>query len=109
MYEIYGEKPCRVHLIKDSHDAYKENGIHYMPASWTGKQKNDYYRKHHITDRAKICFNDVASNISVGYDANLDSHSITFPSDGSYSWQRICELIDHEIGTHYMRNENSGR
>jgi len=103
---IYGKKSIIVYQKKDIQSIYQENDVFYM-SPWTHwVDKKHYFESLGLKDSFKIYLSDSASNVSVWRDKNLKDHSITFPLSATYSFRRICELIDHEIGTHVIRSYN---
>lgn len=103
---IYGKKSIIIYQKKDIQSIYQENDVFYM-SPWTHwVDKKNYFEPLGLKDSFKIYLSDSASNVSVWRDKNLKDHSITFPLSATYSFRRICELIDHEVGTHVVRSYN---
>ena len=109
VYSIYGKDVCKVFVDQNISQSYEKDGTYYIPAKWKDGEAKRFYEQYDIASYVKVCFSNVASNISAWVDYSSGGHSIIFPTGKSYSRERICKLIDHEVGTHFVKNENAYR
>jgi hypothetical protein len=107
VYRIYGESPVLIKEKKDITEPSFIDGVYIIPVWFHKKDKEAFYRKHNVLSNTKIVVSDVATNFFVWVNQEFDYHSITFPSNEQYTLDRLCQLIDHEIGTHFVRNKNA--
>lgn len=106
IYRIYWESPV-VYEKKWITTPIAYNGTYSIPIWFHKKDKESFYKKHNILSSTKIIVSDTAANFSVGFTKEFDDHTIIFPAKGQYTFERLCQLIDHEVGTHFVRNKNA--
>jgi hypothetical protein len=107
IYRIYGEKPILVYEKDDISEPVYESGVFKIPVGLHSKDKKMFYENHGVLSNTKIVISDKAANFSVWVTKEFDDHTITFPAKGQYTLERLCQLIDHEVGTHFVRNKNA--
>lgn len=111
VYSIYGEDTVFIHESSTVQEPFFDENINtYLIPAWIhSKDLKQFFETHKISDKTKIILSDIATNFSVWRrkDEYFDDHTIKFPSKNTYSLDRVCQLIDHEVGTHFVRNKNS--
>lgn len=107
VYRIYGEDPRIVYEKKGVTEPYVDNQTYIIPVWLHRKEKDAFFQKHDILSNTKIMLSDVAGNFSVWFNKENVEHTIEFPAGQEYTFERVCELIDHEVGTHFVRNKNA--
>ena len=111
VYNIYGEDIVSIYESSEAESPTfdKENNRYIIPTWIHSKDLKEFYHEYMIAEKTKVIMSDIATNFSVGRrkDEYFDDHTIKFPANNNYEIKRVCELIDHEVGTHFVRNKNS--
>jgi len=107
IYRIYWENPILVYEKEGITQPAFDAGVYKIPVGLHSKDKKSFYETHGILSSTKIIISDKAANFSVWVTKEFDDHTITFPAKGQYTFERLCQLIDHEVGTHFVRNKNA--
>lgn len=103
VFEIYWID-TKIIIINDEINKFKkENNIFYIPWSFNEKQIEEIYKNEWIKDKMKIIVDPKATSVSMAF----EKQRMTMPDDGWLSIKKICVLIDHEIGTHFLSSVNN--